>query len=192
MKIQTHFFLSLIFLLLGCDSTKIMFDYDKSTDFTGYQSFKFLPWSPENSKRVNELDRDRLYMAIKAELEARQIMETEKEPNLFVNLLVILEQKTGVNAYSDYYSPYGYNRGFGYGYGGYGGYGGSSTTYSEYQYTDGTIVIDIFDASEKKLIWQGSAIGEVRENQKTYEKEADIRNLVRDMFAYYPIKKVKK
>ncbi len=166
----------------SCDSTKYAFDYDKEADFESFKTYKFLPWAPDNSKRVNDLDKDRLYDAIRSELEIRAIQEVAKDPEMFVNIHVILQEKTGVTAYSDYYSPYGYSYGFGYGY----GYG--TTRYSEYSYTDGTIVIDVFDAKQKKLVWQVSAAGEVSENQKSYQKEAEIRNLMRKLFSFYPVK----
>ncbi len=173
--------LTALVLLSSCDSTKYNVDYDKEFDFSKLKTYKFLPWSPQNSERINELDRDRLYDAIRGELAARNMSEVEDDPDAFVNLIILMQQKTGVTGYTDYYSPYGY----GYGY----GYGRSHTSYSQYSYTDGTMLVDVFDAREKRLVWQGSAAGEVKGNQKSYQKEADIRSLMSKVFSFYPIKK---
>lgn len=71
------------------------------------------------------------------------------------------------------------------GYGGYYGWGwggvGSSTT-TESEYTEGTLVIDMFDASTKTLIWRGVAQDELKKKQAKREKQASkaIEKLLRD------------
>ena len=54
-----------------------------------------------------------------------------------------------------------------------------------YQYTQGTLSVDLVDPSRKVLIWEGVAEGElsrkVRENLQAAVDEA-----VRDIFAKYP------
>ena len=61
------------------------------------------------------------------------------------------------------------------GYGGYygwgwGGVGSSTTTVSEY--TSGTLVVDIFDAASKTLVWRGVAQDELKKKQEKREKQA--------------------
>jgi hypothetical protein len=71
---------------------------------------------------------------------------------------------------------------FGYGYpsswywdpywsGSWGGMGSSQT--SSYSYTQGTLIIDIWDADEKKLIWRGSASAVVPENPQKLQKKIE-------------------
>ena len=169
--------------LTSCDSTKYTMDYDKEYDFSKIKKYKFLPLNPESSQGINELDRERLYDAVRVELDDRGMTEVGENPDAFVNMLILLKNQTGYSGYTDYYSPYG----FGYGY----GYGTGHTTYSSYTYTTGTLIIDIFDAKEKRLVWQGSAAGEVKENQKSYQKEADARTVMRNVFKLYPVRRVK-
>lgn len=71
------------------------------------------------------------------------------------------------------------------GYGGYygwgwGGVGSSTTTVSEY--TEGTLVVDIFDAGTKTLVWRGVAQDELKKKQHKREKQAGraIEKLLRD------------
>jgi hypothetical protein len=52
--------------------------------------------------------------------------------------------------------------GYGYGYRGWGGMGGMGTaTTTESEYTVGTLVVDIFDAKGKNLLWRGAAQDEL-------------------------------
>ena len=78
-----------------------------------------------------------------------------------ITLFIVVDQKTSVTAYTNYYGG---------GYGGYhrygGGWGGgyANTTYSENDYLEGTLVMDVFDGESKKQIWQGVARKTVTEN----------------------------
>ena len=66
----------------------------------------------------------------------------------------------------------------GYGYRGWGGMGGMGTaTTTESQYTVGTLVVDIFDATGKNLLWRGIAQDELSDktdkNVKKLGKASD-------------------
>ena len=84
----------------------------------------------------------------------------------------------------------------GYGYGGYYGHGPaygwgggmstSHTTYSEYDYVVGTLIIDIYDAKEKKLVWESVAKGTI--NEKTKGREQRIISTAYKMMLNYPVK----
>ncbi len=171
-----------LILLASCDSTKYNVDYDKEYDFSKNETYQFLPPNPDVPQGLNEMDRARIYDAIRVELDDRGMTEVGEKPDIFVNMLILTKQQTGYTGHSNYYSPYGY----GYGY----GYGSRSTTYSSYTYTTGTLIVDIFDAKEKRLVWQGSASGDVKENQKSYQKEADAAMVMNNVFKLYPVKKV--
>ncbi len=53
---------------------------------------------------------------------------------------------------------------------GWGGVGSSSTMVSEY--TEGTLVVDIFDSATKQLVWRGVAQDELKAKQNKREKQA--------------------
>ena len=57
--------------------------------------------------------------------------------------------KTSTTAYTNYTGGMGYGRGMGWGM----GMGSASTSYSEEDYKEGTIVIDFYDEQSKKLIF---------------------------------------
>jgi len=74
-----------------------------------------------------------------------------------------------------------YSGGYGGYYGwGWGGVGSSTTTVSEY--TDGTLVVDIFDSATKTLVWRGVAQAELKRKQNKREKQASkaVEKLLRD------------
>jgi len=177
---------SSLLTLTGCAPTiSITHDYDKEVDFTAFKTFGYLAWSDASIKSINELDRKRIEREVKAELSSRGMTFVDGVGDVMVGFHLIIETKTGTTAYTSYYG------GMGYGYGGW-GYGGgmASTTYSEYEYQVGTLILDIFDVSTKQLAWESIANGEVSKSKNPDEAEAKLKRLIFRMFKDYPVKPV--
>ena len=185
--IMRNYFLALTILLMlgGCSTLKVTYDYDKETDFSKYKTYSMLPWNPELNKIVNDLDRRRLQDALKNEMNARGLEYKESGGDLGLSLYIVVEQKTSVTAYNNYYGGYG-----GYRYGGWGwGMGYGTTTYQESDYLVGTAIVDFFDEESKSLVWQGIGTGTVNENPK--DREERIERSMGKILYNFPIKKVK-
>lgn len=159
--------------LSGCDSNlKVVSDYDRSVDFTKYRTFQILPWAEELDELVSRNSQTLIDQSIKEVMTRYGYTYVEKNADLVVSTYVHLDEEHGVTAYNSYYGPtYGYYGGFGYGYGyGYGA-GMSTTTYQEYAYTVGSLIIDFYDQKEKKLVWQGIGSDKLSDNiKKTQNK----------------------
>ena len=181
--------LGLLTLGVGCsNAVSITTDYDKEADFTQYKTFGFLQWNAESAALVNDLDRRRLENAVAAQLKKRGMKRSEGMGDTMIGFHVVVEEKTGTTSYTEHYGSMGYyGVGFGYGYG-Y-PYGGVSTTQtSSYTYVVGTIVIDQYEASSKKLVWEGVAQGVLEEDKSNREEK--INENTRRMFENYPVSAV--
>jgi hypothetical protein len=79
----------------------------------------------------------------------------------------------------------GYGYGGGWYWGGYGGYGGmGSSTTRVRTYNQGTIVIDMWDAKAKELVWRGIVTDTISDNpQKNIDK---INKGLARVFERYP------
>ncbi|HET7292851.1 MAG TPA: DUF4136 domain-containing protein [Vicinamibacteria bacterium] len=62
----------------------------------------------------------------------------------------------------------------GYGYRGWGGMGMGTATTTESEYTVGTLVVDVFGAKQKNLLWRGSA-----EDELSDKPEKNVKNLAK-------------
>ena len=168
-------FLTLLFTLLimgACSSIKVTSDYDKSVDFSKYRTFEYYGWAEESDKILNRFDRERIEAAFGDEFAKRNLKLVDEGGDMVVSLFIVVDQKTSTTAYTDHYNMGGYGYGgWGWGYGGM-GMGTSTTRYSENDYLVGTLVVDVFDKAEKKLIWQGVGQKTVDENPNTREKNA--------------------
>jgi hypothetical protein len=189
-------FLSIIAVvaLAGCSSLQTSFDYDKEADFTKYKTFEYYGWAENSDAILTRFDKERIEKAFGDEFRKRGFTFVQDgSADAVVSLFIVVDQKTGVNAYTDHYGG-GYGGYYGYGYGpGWGwGYGSSTTTYQEYDYLVGTLVVDVFDREEKKLIWQGVGSGTVDDDKASEVREKNIKKTAALIMANYPIPPVKK
>lgn len=178
---------ALIITLIGAcaSSTTIQSDYDRSVDFSQYKTYGyFSPMGIENpnySSLLGQMFRD----AIDVQMEQRGYVKSSN-PDVLFNVSARMEDKTRVTTTSN---PGMYGGGYyGYRYGMYdpwGGYGYGTTTHVS-QYTEGTVNIDMVDPKLKRMLWEGVAIGRVKEKNDNLRQ--DIMDGVAEMFEGYPFR----
>lgn len=172
----------------GCSSISVTSDYDKSADFDSYKTYSFYEWKEASDQLLTDFDKKRIKNAVGKEMEAKGYKFIEGEADLTVSLFVVLEQKTSRTAYTNHYGGgyYGYDD-WDYGYGGGWGAGYATTTYTETDYIDGTLVIDVFDTSTRKIVWQGVGSGTVDEDPQ--KRERTMPHEIAQIFYAFPKKK---
>ena len=181
--------LTIVALVTACaSSVDIKSDYDHSVDFSQYKTYAYYsPMGIENpnySSLLGQMFRD----AIDAQMRPRGYV-ISNNPDVLINVSARLQDKTKVTTMSDpmyggYGGYYGYRGGM---YDPWGGYGYGTSTHVS-QYTEGTINIDMVDPRQKRMIWEGIAIGRVNEKQKNDELRQDIMTGVAEMFEGYPFR----
>lgn len=130
-------------------------DYDFSTSST-YQ------WqAPPEGVSLEAADpflHEKIVTAIEAELGKHGLSKVESNPDVFVTYYASKDTQVRLQSDSYGYGFGGYGTG-GWGYYGYGVAGPVSTTTQVIEYEEGTLVIDIWDASTKELVWRGTQSG---------------------------------
>ena len=166
----------LLLVLASCSSVRTASDFDKNADFTQYKTFAFFKAGIDKVE-VSDHDKKRILYAIENEMIAKGFTKSEK-PDLLVNIFTKAREQVDVNQF---------NSGFGYGY----GFGWSPYMYgnrtSISSYTEGTLFIDLIDATKKELVWQGEGSGALTQNSG--DKEKRINEFVAEILAQYPPKK---
>ncbi len=173
---------SSLLLLAACSSApRISAEADPTADFSRYRSFAFYNPLAVEQQGYSTMTSNRLRTAVRAQMEARGYTYSEGNPDLWVNINAYLQEKTSVSTmpevdYDWYYSyrarayvsvPHWRDR----------------TTVR--RYTEGTLNVDIVDARERRLVWEGVAVGTVgrMDPQRRNEK---IDHAVSGIFARYP------
>lgn len=175
---------SLVTILAACASSPaIKSDYDHQADFSRYRTFGYMSPLGTDKAGYSTLLTERLKDATRGQMEMRGYVYDAANPDLLVNFNGKLQQKTQVTeAPPPPMGPYyGYRSGF---YGGWPGYGWGDTVY---QYTEGTLNIDLVDARRKQMVWEGVAVGEVQ-NLDTATSSQNIDKAVAGIFAKYPFR----
>jgi len=177
--------LILAIIFSSCSSIKITSDYDKSVDFTKYKTFEYYGWAKESDKLLNDLDKKRIEDAFSNELYKRGLSYVATGGDLIVTLFIVIEDKTQTTAQTSsmgggyYGGHYGYGPGWGW------GPSYSTTTVSTYDYKYGTLVCDVFDKTDERLIWEGIGSKSIVEDPKNRDKS--IPYAVAKIMAEYPI-----
>ncbi len=187
----------IIVFLASCSSVQVTNNWDKKIDFKQFKTFSIYPWDKQNDKIINSYDRETITNAVKSEMERRGYKYVEKDGDLIVSNFVTLQNKTDYQAYTNHYGGYaGYGGGWGYygspwavGYGMGPGYVGQ-TTVTQVNYTQGTLIIDIFELKSKKLIWQGMGVGTVDDNLEA--RDRNLPKTISHIFRRFPVTKKSK
>ncbi|MGH8551646.1 MAG: DUF4136 domain-containing protein [Methylococcales bacterium] len=179
--------MALSVMLAGCSASRplIRADFDRTVDFKLYHSFGFFEKLATDDERYESLITRYLKAAVIREMKSRGYTYLEKDPDLLVNFNTKLEEKQQIQTTSyplGYYGYYGYRWGY---YGAWGGY--NYNTYA-YEYSEGTLNIDLVDRLRKQMVWEGVAIGRVRQQDfDNIEKAVD--TAVYQIFQKFPFKK---
>jgi hypothetical protein len=167
----------------GCSTLEVSTDYDKNADFSKYSTFSLIP-----AKEIkSDLTRDRIEGAIATQLTAKGLKLAQGNANLLVAYHARLDKETQLDTTS-----FGY--GWGGGWGGYYGpmgypYGGmAATTTTVREIPVGTLFVDLVDASEKKMVWQGVASDTLDPKATADDKDYRVNNAVKKMFSSFPPK----
>lgn len=154
---------------------KVTIDYDHDYDFSKQETFQYI--NTEESNAQNPMMADRIESMIKSELIDGGATEVTENPDILITYHITTATKTNYTTTSFGYGGYGpgwggYGR---YGYGGYGGYGGgmNSSQTTARDYTEGTLLIDAYDASDKKMIWRATGTVTVKDNPEKQVKQVE-------------------
>lgn len=174
--------LSVTFLIASCSSVSVVTDYDKTVNFGQYKTFNIKPpASVENHvdpERVNKRNITLITDNIRKQMLEKGYKESSN-PDLWISFYVKVDTKQEVRTTS-----YGYYGGSPYYYGSYYGYGTSGyTDVSVVDLTEGTLIVDLVDREQNKLVWQGVAKKTINETQ--LDRSNEIEKAVGQLFYRY-------
>jgi len=154
-------------------------DFIPGTDFSPYRTYAWLPDHPQTAIADALIDR-RIRAAVESGMEERGFTPpTSGEPSVYIGYQLILDEQRDVRTVSEYWGPSWRVPGF---------YTGTTaaTSTQVVAYTLGTLVIDLFDASSRELVWRGSAEAEINETADPEERQARAEEAVRRILGQFP------
>ena len=178
MKVQRFVFVLIGLMLLFAgklSAGQVKTDYDRNADFGQYKTYTW-----KQVKTQNLLDVDRIKSAVNAALVAKGWTQVDSGADVCIMAMEITHNQQTLNTFYDGFGGgWGWRRFCG---GGFGGLGEATTTIETYKV--GTLVVDLFDAKTKQLLWRGNSSDTLSNNSNK-----NIQNLDKDvekMFKQFP------
>ena len=162
--------LALMLAVTPVAAQQVTIDYAKDVDFKAVKTFQYTETKETNAQ--DSMMGDRIVTDLKAQLTEAGLTEVKDSPDIFVTYHMTSKEDTVLNT-----TGFGYG-GFGVGWGRWGGGMASSTT-TESTYTEGTLIVDAYQASDKKMIWRGT--GTVTVATKPEKQEQQIQKVLTKM-----------
>jgi hypothetical protein len=159
-----------LFLANGSFAQQVQTDYDRAANFSHYKTYSW-----EKVQTTDPLWVDRIEAAVNSALAAKGWTQVESGGDISIIAMEINREHQTLNTYYDDF-------GGGWRWRGFGDFGESTTTTETY--TVGTLVVDLFDAKTKTLIWRGVSSGMLSD-----KSDKNIKNLnrgVQKMFQHFP------
>ena len=154
-------------LLLAAD---VKTDYSHSVDFSQYHTYSWLKVDAGNPLWV-----DRIKRAVDAELTSKGWSKAESGGDAAVSAFGATHNEQTLETFYDGFGGGWFWRGFG---------GPDLATTTVENTPVGTLVIDIFDAHNKRLIWRGTSSKTLSDHPDKNEKK--LEDSVQSMFKHFP------
>src|SRR6185295_18917741 len=172
---QAMFLAIFLFMAAGAYGQDVHYNYDRSANFASYKTYKWVE-IPGGSV-PDPLIHQAIMQATEEQLALKGLTKAEEKPDLYIGYQVVINLEKSVDLYS--------TGGFG-GWGGWGGWGGDRVQGQTSTIPVGILLMDVYDAERKRLVWRGDAMKVI--DLKT-EPEKNYRNLQKVMtklFKNYP------
>ncbi len=165
MKIHRLFILLVVFTVITATpalAQKVYVDYDRATAFSQYRTFQFKE-TREDLRNFSETLHRRVVNGLRNYIKEGGMEEVDADPDIYIAYYTA-DQSNLRLVLSDLEYTYGPD----FSLGSYWDGGVGTRNLENFSFNEGTLIIDAWDAKEKKLIWRG--IGTAAMAKKKPEK----------------------
>ena len=177
-KILSAALLGLVCFGLAATAQDVTYNFDQATDFSKLKSYKWV--AIKDASSPDQLIDQQIKAAIDAELVKKGLSKTDNDnADLYIGYQLAVGQEKQINSYN--------TGGAGWGYGAR--WGGGMTTATTSTINIGMLVLDMYDAPGKQLVWRGKASKTHDTNAKPDKRQKNLAKAVAKLLKNYPPKK---
>jgi len=159
---------------------KVNHDYDHQADFSSYETYAWHD-GEHSVADTDPLAHERFMKAVDGQLAMKGMKQVSSNPDVYVTYNA--EESEQMSLDTTYMGGgWGYGPGWGWGGGYMGGMGSTTTTVRRYNV--GTVVLDMWDAEQKRLVWRGTVSDTLSSDPS--KNASKIQKAVQKLFAKYP------
>jgi hypothetical protein len=180
MSVRVGFSLLAALVAAPASAAKPQIQWNESYDFKSIKTFQWQDHAGETLKQYDPFLHSHIVNLIEYRLTANGLTEVTENPDVYVNYTSSAEREVHLEseAYGYTFGAYGAGASwgrYGYGFGVPVPLGPVQTDTSVIDIKRGTLVVDIWDASSKELVWRGTAADiavsdDPKKNQRSAEK----------------------
>ena len=161
--LRTSFFVTCVCLLpVLAQAQKAVADYDKEVDFSKFKTYAWQSGQPAPSPLTHK----RIVTAIDEQLASKGMTQVESSPSAIIVYYAAVEEQKRLNAWGS--GPR---------------WSGFGTVTAE-TIRVGQLVVDIYDAATKQLVWRGSVSDTASDKPETNQKK--IKEAIAKLFKQFP------
>lgn len=168
---------------------RVRVDFNHGTHFSYYKTYRWVPSADPAAKGAlfpNQLMQERIVAFVDQALAARGFKRVTTGGDLLVCYRMNVTEQPVFNTFSSGWGPgwgWGWGPGWGSGWGGWGWQSGFSTTTVQINY-EGTLVVNMVDAKQNQLVFQGTSTQAVSSRPQRNTKK--LAKAVNEIFERYP------
>jgi hypothetical protein len=171
-------------LLLGTSiswAQDVRYNFDKDSDFSTFKTYKWV--EIKDAQKVDDILNKNIQSTVDAQLAAKGMTKTDADSaDLYIGYQAAVGKEKQFTLYS---SNWGYGGGW-YRGGWYGGPSSSMTTGETSTIYTGQLVLDMYDSTNKDLVWRGVVSKTLDAKAKPEKQQKNLTKAVTKLLKNYP------
>jgi hypothetical protein len=167
MKTQQILFLFLFLLALPALGQKVHVDYDGATAFSEYRTFQFFE-TKEDLRDFSLTSHKKVVRQLRDYAEEGGLTEVDTDPDVYIAYYTADRGDLRLTL-----GDLGYAYGPDFSLGSYWEGGVGNRTSNSFTFKEGTLIIDVWDAERKQLVWRGMATATVAKDPDKNDKKIE-------------------
>ena len=162
-------------LIMSCSQAlQVSYDYDRTVNLKQFKTFSVEPEHKTEQDPLlgSDLNRRRLKDAVVEVMESKGYKLDNEKPEIIVRFMTDVKDRQQVRS-NNMYSPYMW------------WYGGGNNI-STYNYQESRFILNIYQNSSDRMIWQGWASGKVKAPTKRDDRDTMVKNTMADILRTFP------
>jgi hypothetical protein len=178
---KTILFLPILLIAtLFANAQDVRYNYAPGTNFSAYKTYQWVDLPGPGGKVPDQLIDQSIQRAVDEQLVQKGLTRVEKGGDLMIGYHAIIHEEKAINL-----NGFGWGGGP-WGSGGWGGYNSGTVNGQTSTIPVGMLLIDVYDAARKQLIWRGDATQTVDLKKNPDKNYRSLQKAMTKLFKNYP------